>query len=411
MKSTFKILFYLNTSKRKKSGLCPVMGRITVDGGVAQFSIKADVYPSDWDAKNGRVKGKSRENVELNRKIEQTEEAITKIYARAVDIAGFVTAQQIKNELTGVTKKSENLLELFKEHNDEYKKRVGIDREKVSYNWYKNTYCHLSRFILSEYGMNDYPLKQLDMLFIDKYDLYLRVDAGLSSNTIVGHIINLKKIITRAINQRIIPNDPFSEYVKSQIKRKYQHITKEELQRLLSTPIKSKPVGYVRDMFVFSCFTGLAFADMRQLSEKHLRKLPNGRIRIEIPRCKTEVQSNIRLLDIPLAIIEKYHLERKSDLLFNISNSSSVSKSLRKIAKLCNIEHLHFHMARHTFATLICLSNGVSMEALSKMMGHSSIQSTQIYAEITGQKIGKDMKKLAARIEGKYAINHLPAET
>jgi len=169
----------------------------------------------------------------------------------------------------------------------------------------------------------------------------------------------------------------------------------------MNTQIKSKSVSFIRDMFVFSCFTGLAYADMLQISEKHLRRYSDGSIWIEIPRCKTEVESILRLLEIPKAIIEKYRSERKGEQLFNIPKSYMVSDKMREIGKLCGIGHLHFHMARHTFATLICLTNGVSMETLSKMMGHKSIRSTQIYGEITSQKVDADMKKLAKRMKNK----------
>jgi site-specific recombinase XerD len=401
MRSTFKTLFYLNTSKRKKSGLCPVMGRITVDGGIAQFSLKEDVHTSHWDAKKGRVKGKSRNEIALNRKIEQTKQSIKNIYKQTVETTGYVTAEQIKNELTGVTNKAETLLELFKEHNSEYKERVGIDRTERTYHHYENSFNHLSRFIQSKYGINDYPLNRLAISFIDNYDCFLRVNECLCVNSMVKHVIYLKKMVVRAMNQRIIRHDPFHEYVISKRKSKYQHISNQELERIMSTHIKSKSVGFVRDMFVFSCFTGLAYADICQLSEKHLQKSDDGNIWIKIQRCKTKVESNIRLLDIPLSIIEKYRPERNGEQFFKLPNSGALSRSMRKIETLCSISHLHFHMARHTFATLICMTNGVSMEALSKMMGHSSMRTTQIYAEITNQRVGDDMKKLIKRTKKK----------
>ena len=401
MRSTFKILFYLNTSKRKKSGLCPVMGRITIDGSIAQFSMKEDARIDCWDSKKGRVKGKSREHIELNRKIDQTEQSIRNIYMRTVDTTGYVTAEQIKNELTGVTAKAETLLELFKEHNQEFKERIGIDRKNRTYFHYENTYKHLSRFIQSKYGLSDYPLNRLDLSFIDDYECYLRADARLSTNSLVKHIIYLKKMAIRAINQRTILLDPFTEYIPSKPKWKYQHISNEELERIISTHIESKSVSFIRDMFVFSCFTGLAYADIGQLSEKHLHKAADGSIWIEILRQKTDVESNIRLLDISLAIIEKYRPQMKDDRFFKLPNSGAVSRTMRKIEKLCGISHLHFHMARHTFATLICMTNGVSMEAISKMMGHSSMRTTQIYAEITNQKVGEEMKKLIKQAKRK----------
>ena len=409
-RSTFNILFYLNTSKKKKTGLCPVMGRITVDGCIAQFSLKADANPNNWDAKNGRVKGKSREHIELNRKIEQTEQSIRKIYAETVDTIGYVTAEQIKNELTGVVAKTETLLKLFTEHNAEYEKRIGIDRSSSSYNKYTNVYKHLSKFIKSKYGLDDYPLQHLDMSFINSYDFYLRVDAKFTLHTILGHIIVLKKMITRAMHQGTILRDPFSEYVPEKPVRRYPHLSCEELDRLINTPIEVKNICFVRDMFLFSCFTGLAYSDMCNLSENHLRKTVDGKVRIDIYRQKTGVESNVIILDFAERIIEKYRPKRKSDKIFNMPNISFIWYNIRKIEQLCSIKHLHFHMARHTFATQVCLTNGVPIETISKMMGHSSIQSTQIYAEITGQKIGKDMKKLAGRIKGKYAINHLPTD-
>ena len=157
MRSTFKILFYLNTSKKKQSGLCPVLGRITVDGGIAQFSIKEYAHPDSWDVKKGRLKGNSRENSELNRKLDQTEQDIRNIYQQTVDTNGFVTAEQIKNEITGVTAKSKNLLELFREHNLEYEKRVDVDRRKGSYAAYKYAYKHLSGYIRSKYEQEGNP--------------------------------------------------------------------------------------------------------------------------------------------------------------------------------------------------------------------------------------------------------------
>jgi len=375
------------------------MGRITVDGQIAQFSLKQDINPDCWDCQKARARGITREQIELNRKIEQTERTIREIYSRTVEASGYVTAEQIKNELTGVAKKAETLLKLFREHNAEYEKRVGIDRKQSSFYHYINSYKHLSNFILSKYNLDDYPLKQLDMSFINNYDFYLRTDAKINSNSIVRQMIILKKMTTRAINQGSVWRNPFPDYVFDRPEWSYRHISKDELKTIMSAKIKSKSVDFIRDMFVFSCFTGLACSDMRQLSEKHLRKAPDGSLWIEISRKKTEVESNIRLLDVPVAIIKKYNSERKSELLFNMPGSSIISRHLRKIETLCGISHLHFHMARHTFATQICLSNGVSMEALSKMMGHNSIRSTQIYGEITNQKVGDDMKKLAERIK------------
>jgi site-specific recombinase XerD len=356
------------------------MGRISTGNDMVQFSCKIDANPALWDVR---------------------------VYTKTVEKCGYVTAEQVKNELTGVTGKSDTLLKLFREHNEEYEKRVGIDRKHISYYNYVNTYNNLSSFIRSKYGQEDYPIKQLNITFINDFDFYLRVDAKFKTNSIQFHVINLKKIITRAINQGIISKNPFGDYVAPRTELKYFHISSEELTRIISTPVPEKPekLQYVRDMFVFSCFTGLAYAEIRQLSGKHLRKTPDGKVWIDISRQKTGVECNIKLLQLPLSIIEKYRCERKGDLLFNLPTATTICYNLRKLEKLCDIKHLHFHMARHTFATVICLNNGVPLETISKMMGHSSIHTTQIYAEITSQKVGADMKKLAERTKGKHVIN------
>jgi len=401
MRSTFKILFYLNTSKRKKSGACPLMGRITIDGKIAQFSLKEDIHPDCWDLKKERASGKTREQIALNKKIDQTERSIRDIYAKTVENVGYVTAEQIKNELTGAVTKTEYLLELFKEHNLEYKNRVGKDREDSTYKSYENSYNHLSRFILEKLGKEDYPLKLLNKDFIDEYECYLLSDARLCANSTIKHFVFLKKMITRAMNQKTLLWHPFPDYEIKRQKSKYLHISKETLEKIMTTPIKSKSVCFIRDMFVFSCFTGLAYSDIRNLSEKNLIAKPDGSVWIEIPRYKTDVESHIRLLDIPIAIIEKYRPVRKSDRLFKIPTVSFVSRQMRKIEELCGIDHLHFHMARHTFATLICLSNGVSMKTLSKLMGHTTMNMTKNYGEITNKRVGAEMKKLARRSNNK----------
>jgi hypothetical protein len=188
-------------------------------------------------------------------------------------------------------------------------------------------------------------------------------------------------------------------------KCQYRNLSGDELERLMYTKIKKPKLCFVRDMFVFSCFTGLAYADMCHLSEKHLRKTPDGNLWLDIPRQKTGVTCHIKLLKIPEKIMTKYRLERKSDKLFNMPSNALIFYRLRQLEELCGIEHLHFHMARHTFATLICLTNGVPMETISKMLGHSDMRSTQVYAEIKNQKVSDDMKKVDNRLKGKYKVN------
>lgn len=404
-RSTFAVLFYLNTSKRRKDGTCPVVGRITVDANSVQFSTKINLSSPDWDVKKGRAKKERKELTEINRTLDRLEQQVKAHYSRIVETEGYVTAERIKNALNGVGEKASNLLQLFQEHNTEFEKRIGVNRVYDTYYSYLLTYKHLSNFIRMKYNSEDVPLISLTHKFINDFDFYLRVEKRMQASTVLGHMIALKKIITRSINQGTLRRNPFMNYVAEQPLKKYRHLTEEEFQKLLTTPIATKRYYRTRDWFVFSSFTGLSYADMCALSVDNLITEQDGSTWIKIPRQKTGTVCSIKLLSIPLMIIEKYRDERKTDKIFNMISLSNICINLKEIARLCDIErNLTYHMARHTYATQTCISQGVPIETLSKLMGHRSIQTTQIYAKITNQKVNEDMKKLFFRIKGSYLL-------
>lgn len=405
LRSTFAILFYLNRAKTKKNGLCPLMGRITIDTGIAQFSAKIDVNPDLWDGKAGRATGKSKQSIEVNRYIDKLEQSIKDSYGRIVSEEGYVTAERVKNALNGVGEKKDTLLKLLEEHNEEFAKRVGVNRVYDTYTSYLGAYKHLARFIKGYYNMVDIPLRSLDHSFIDNYDFYLRVDRKMKPATVLSQIIPLRKMIRRAINQGILKRDPFVNYVAEQPEKQRRHLTREELDKFMSAKVQSKQVTHTQDMFIFSSFTGLAYADICNLSEKHIRTEADGTIWIHIHRQKTGGESNIMLLDIPKQIMEKYHSERKGDKIFNMVTLTCIGRNLNVVAASCGItRRITFHMGRHNFATHITLSQGVPMETVCRIMGHKSVQTTQIYAKITNQKVNEDMKLLAERIGTKYEL-------
>lgn len=397
-RSTYAMIFYIDRDKTKKNGMCPVMGRITIDKSKAQFSTKIDVNPDLWDGKTGRSKGNSRESGKINNALERLEKKIRGYYEEISFSQGYVTAELIKNALKGIGKKEEMLLKLFAEHNEEFMKRIGVNRVQDTYYHYTLSYRHLYEFLLQKYELEDIPIRRLNLPFIDAYDFYLRVDKQMSQHTISGHMITLKKIVRRAVNQGTLRCDPFFHYIPEQPERNCRHLKAEEIEKIMQVYIESKRVRHTRDMFVFSCFTGLAYVDLSNLSDKHLRTEADGSLWICINRQKTGSESNIRLLDIPKQIIEKYSHERKSDKIFNTVSLACVCRNLKVIAKLCGIKHITFHMARHNFGTHITLSQGVPIETVSRMMGHGSITTTQIYAKITNQKVNEDMKLLSGKI-------------
>ena len=261
-RSTFAVLFYLNTSKRKKDGTCPVVGRITVDANSVQFSTKINLSSPDWDVKKGRAKKERKELSEINRTLDRLEKQVKAHYSRILEIEGYVTAERVKNALNGVGEKASNLLQLFGEHNTEFQKCVGVNRVYDTYYSYLLTFKHLSNFIRLKYNSEDVPLISLTHKFINDFDFYLRVEKRMQASTVLGHMISLKKIITRAINQGTLRRNPFMNYVAEQPLKKYRHLTEEEFQKILTTPIASKRYSRTRDWFVFSCYTFVALTNV-----------------------------------------------------------------------------------------------------------------------------------------------------
>lgn len=403
--NTFAILFYINRQKVKKNGLCPLMGRISINTEVAQFSTKMEVQPELWDAKNYRLTGKSRIAKETNAKIDRLEEEIHRYYREILDEQGYITAELVKNAVNGVGQYKRKLLELYREYMEEYAKRVGINRAYGTLKAHKASYKTLQKFIHDCYGAEDIPLKQLDYVFIEKYDNFLRTDMGYSIATVEGYIIKLKNMTRTALAQGTIRYNPFASFIPEKALRKHRHLTMDELQKLMHTPVPNGFLCLVRDMFIFSTFTGISYIDMCNLNTSNLSKDGKGNLWIKFKRQKTKSKCAIRLLDIPRRILEKYEGERTGDRLFNMPCRSALTNNMPKLAKLCGIERrLTYHMARHNFGTLITLSQGVPLETVCQMMGHKNMRTTQIYSRLTHQKVDEDVKKLTQRIGNKFRM-------
>jgi site-specific recombinase XerD len=381
------------------------MGRISINAEIAQFSTGLDVDPKLWDAKAYRLTGRSRHAAEANYQIKQLTEKINRYYKQILDEQGYITAELVKNAIGGIGWKKENLLELFREHNDEYAKQVGITRSAETMRNYISVYNQTESFLRTHYNVEDIPMRQLELSFIEKFDSFMRIEQGFTSHTVSSYTIMLRKIIRRAICQGTLHKNPFAAYIPEQPPRERRHMSREELDKFMNVSIVSKRVCHTRDMFLFATFTGLSYADMCNLSEEHIYTEKNGRLWIRIKRKKTGSQCNIPLLDVPLQIMEKYKPERKGNTIFNMIVLSCMNVNLKKIAKLCGIERtITYHQSRHNFGTLVTLSQGVPIETVSQMMGHKCIKTTQIYAKLTRQKVNEDIKKLSNRIGGKYKL-------
>ncbi len=403
--NTFAVLFYINRQKTKKNGKCPLMGRVSINTEVAQFSTKMEVPPDLWDAKKYRLKGKSREAKETNAKIDALEDEIRSHYREILDEQGYITAELVKNAVNGVGQHKRNLLELYREYMDDYAKRVGVNRAPGSLKNHQTSYKHLQQFVSKCYGLDDIPLKRLDGSFIEKYDSYLRTERKFATVTIENHVIMLKTLARTAMAQGTIQCNPFASFFPEKAQRKHRHLTMDELQRIMSTPIEEDFTRYVRDLFIFSTMTGIAYADMCNLEYGNLSTDSDGNLWIKFKRQKTKSECVIRVLDIPRRIMEKYKTDGEYGRIFNMPCRSALTNNLRKIAGLCGINRrLTYHMARHNFGTLITLSQGVPLETVCQMMGHRNMSTTQIYARLTRQKVDEDMKKLTQRIGNKFRM-------
>ena len=405
MVTDFKLLFYIKKTEAKADGICPIMGRISIGKTMAQFSTKQTTAVSLWDTRANRMSGKSTTAVAVNRALDKLSVSINSHYQKLIQLNGSATANEVKNAFQGVASAQHTLVKYYQNHNQEFFKRVGVNREKSTAQQYEISLNHLIRFLRKKYNISDVPFTKLDLSFIDAYDFYLRVELQLKPNTILGIVRHVRKMIKLAIAEGIIYRDPFEGYEPERPKAEQKYLTREELDRLMKTQLDHPSRYLTRDMFLFSVFTGLAYRDVCNLTPKHIIRADDGVLWIRTTRQKTGTPCDIPLLEIPKQIIEKYKGVAKDGKLLPMLSCGRLNKNLKVIAKLCNIDRkLIYHAGRHTYATEICLSQGVPIESVSRMLGHRDLRSTQIYAKITEHKIAEDMQRAESRIEDKFQV-------
>ena len=392
-RSTFAVLFYINRTKVRKDGTCQLLCKVSIDAEWEQIGTKVSVNPVIWNPEKGRADGRSANAVTVNRAIDDLTAEIEGHYRRIKDSLGFITAELIKNAVKGIGQKPLTLLALFREHNEEYKKRIGVDRIKETYDSYMRSYKHLSAFVHEKKGVEDVTLRSLDRMFYDDFEVFLRTDCNMSPKTVHEHLYRLKKMTMRAVSQGTLRRDPYCRLHPELPRRKSRHMRLENLKRLMETPVEKPQLQFVRDMFLFSTFTGLAYADLKRLRTDDITQAEDGTWWIHIRRQKTDTLSSVRLLDIPLRIIEKYRNKRQGDRVFNLYCRGYFIMLVRELGKEYGFP-LTFHQARHNFGTHITLSLGVPIETVARMMGHMRIETTQLYAKVTDKKVEEDMKKL-----------------
>ena len=399
-----KVSFYLKKSEADADGNCPVMAKLNIGKySEAAFSVKMRVPQSRWAS--GRASGKSVAAKEINNRLDEIRAMALGIYMEQSAVRERVTADEVKGILLGMASEQETLLSYFRQFIGNFEKRVGINRAEGSLKAYRNAYNHIARFLQVRYKLSDIPFSALDRSFIDKYDLYLRTERNLAPGTIINLAVQLKTVVGEAIADGIITASPFLGYEPVRPKAVQKYLTAEELHRIMTTPLHRQTLYHVRDMFLFSCYTGIPYGDMRLLTKENLSLAEDGTWWIKSARQKTKVEFEIPLLDLPLQILNKYRDTAPDGKLLPMYCNSMLNLYLKEIARICNIDRpLVFHAGRHTYATEITLSHGVPLETVSKMLGHSQIETTQIYAKVTDDKIDADTRVLNRKISERFSV-------
>ena len=388
-RSTFKVLFYVNGSK-EKNGIVPIMGRVTINGTVAQFSCKQNIPKTLWDAKGNRAKGKSIEARDINHALDNIKAQIIKHYQRISDREAYVTAEMVRNAYQGIGSEYETLLGAFDKDNATFQKRVGTDRVKATYMARVRARNHVAAFIKANYKRSDLSMLELTPDFIKEFAVFLSTDRGLQNGSIWTNCMWLKGVVMRAHFNGLIPRNPFAQFHISPNIKEREYLTEEELKTLMTHEFVDAKLSYIRDIFVFASFTALSFVDVKELTTDDIVEV-NGEKWILSKRHKTKIPFQVKLLDIPLQIIKRYEEFQTDKSVFPNLNYWSICKPLKKMIKECGItKDISFHCARHGFATL-ALSKGMPIESVSRVLGHTNIVTTQIYAKITTQKIDHDL--------------------
>ena len=403
MFGAINILFYPKKRDSDTDGKVIIYCRVTVNSKRAEFSLRRTVDEQRWDSHSGRLRGTTMEVSKFNRFLDNVKNRLFEIYDSLLKDRKDVSATIVKNTYLGKEGKEYMLLEIFQEHNEEIESLLGKGFTKGTLQRYKAAYKHVSAYVLQNYHRNDIPVRRVDHKFIAGLEYFLKSQRNCEHNTAIKYVVNFKKIMRIALANEWITKDPFFHWKATWKTKEKQYLTQSELDTLREKKSFLPRLDLVRDIFVFCCYTGLAYSDVQQLRQEHIIIGVNGDRWIKMPRKKTKAISSIPLLPPAEEIILKYSehpyvLDGKG-VLPVLTNQKS-NAYLKEIADVCGInKNLTTHLARHTFATTVTLSNGVSIATVSKMLGHRSLKTTQIYAKVLDSKISDEMEKLKQKIK------------
>jgi site-specific recombinase XerD len=392
----FKVLLYIKKSGLDKSGKAPIMGRITVNQSIAQFSCKLSCTPTLWNPRESRLDGKSREAVEINAKIEKLLLAVHSAFDSLVERKKPFDAETVKVLYQGSMDAQMTLLALLDKYMDGLKARIGIDCAPTTLNTYVYTHRSLGKFIKKKFKTKDVAFGQLNEQFIREYQDFVLGELGYSMDTVRHYLAILKKICKIAFKEGISEKFHFAHYKLPKNKETApKALSRESFEKIRDLEIpKNRPSQrFTRDLFLFACYTGTAYADVVHITKENLFTDEAGSLWLKYARKKTDYRARIKLLPEAIALIEKYRDENRNTL-FPKQSAEMVKANMKGLRIMADIkEPMTYHSGRHSFASLITLEEGVPIETISRMFGHSNIQTTQIYARVTPKKLFEDMDK------------------
>ena len=400
VRSSFAILFFIRDSRVRKDGTTSIEVVLTVNGERCAFSTGKKVKSCNWDKNKQQVKGKDEEAQSLNNYLKAIKAKLYQKEAELLERGFIITADLLRDAYFDKVEsiKERSLFEVFEEHNQEQEKLIGNGVSKATHWVSVYTIRLLREFVQQKYKREDLYLRELNLNFIQSFHSFLRIDKDMAQNSSTKHLKLLKKIINLSVANSYMAFNPFSTYKVEREPVDIDFLDEEELRKIINFDTPLPRLERAKDMFLFGCFTGLSYIDIKTLTPEHFEKDNAGRIWIKKRRVKTGVLSRIPLLPIAKLILDKY---KGGEKLLPIQDPADINKYLKDIAILCGInKRICFHTSRHTFASTVTLANNISLEVVSKMLGHTNTRMTAHYAKLIDKCIGEQMDKLMDTFTG-----------
>ncbi|WP_333801206.1 site-specific integrase [Phnomibacter sp.] len=388
--------FMLRNTSPNKKGQFPIIFRITFRNERRDLFTALYCSKKDWNASAGKFDRKSKMAVEGNRNLEMLHRKAANAFDQLRFNGDVFSLEELIDKIKGKEERPQLLIDYLREGAEKVKLRAGVDVTKATYEKYRRSVLHTEEFLMKEFKVRNYSINRLNTHFLEKYFRYLRTTRNLQHNTAVKHLSFVKTVLLPAIRAGVIKNDPFRE-LKLRLKPVYPgFLNQEEIDKLVALELKDRNMARKRDIFLFACYTGLAYVDLKGLKGEHIFQEKDGSYYIIKARQKTGEQSIIPLLPASARILQSYSPTGDiRDFMWYVSSNQKMNEGIKILGQMAGIEKpLHMHLARHTFATTVTLSNGVPIESVSKMLGHATIKQTQHYAKVVASKIKDDMSKI-----------------